>query len=103
MQLTAGRSRTKWKGPTHPGLRELEPSDPCFTEVLSYRRYRLLRRNVQPGLEVCRNIGVWTRRLEYVMGKHTFNGTKPVACLRFLSVFKTQLDNGVPESGALKV
>lgn len=38
------------------------------------------------------------------MGKHTFNGTKPVACLRFLSIFKIQLDNeGVPEAGALKV
>lgn len=38
------------------------------------------------------------------MGKHVFNGTKLVSCLRFLSVFKTQLDNEVvPEAGALKV
>lgn len=38
------------------------------------------------------------------MGKNLFNGTNPVACLRFLSVFKTKLDNeGVPEASSLKV
>lgn len=98
------RSKSKWKGPRHPGLIELEPSDPRFRDVLLYRRYRLLQRNVRMGPEVSRNIGIWTRRLEYVMGKHVFSGTNPVACLKFLSVFKTQLDNeGVPEAGALKV
>lgn len=54
--------------------------------------------------ELSRNIGVLTRRMEDVMGKHVFSGKKHIACLRFLSVFKTQLDNeGVPKAGALKM
>lgn len=91
-------------GNSYPGLQESEPSDLRFGKVLSYRRYQLLNRSARMGPQISRNIGVWTRRLEYVMDKHVFNRNKPVACIRFLSVFKTQLDNeGIPEAGALKV
>eukprot|EP00171_Calliarthron_tuberculosum_P006027 IDg6027t1 len=68
-------------GPPYPSIQEVEPSDPRFRNVLSYRRYRLLNQSSRMGPEVSRIIGVWTRLLEYVMGKHVFNGTKPVACL----------------------
>eukprot|EP00171_Calliarthron_tuberculosum_P004418 IDg4418t1 len=96
--------RPRDRNNTSYGLRELEPSDPRFSEILSYRRYRLSNQDDHFGPEVSRNIGVWVRRLEHVMGKYTFNGSKPVACLRFLSVFKRQLDNeGIPEAGALRI
>lgn len=74
----------------------MDPSDTQFREVFSYRRYRLLQRNVQIGPEVSLNLGLWTLLLEYAMGKYVFNGTKLVDW--------TQLDNeGVPEAVSLKV
>lgn len=91
-------------GPPAPGLRELVPSDPRFTNIVSYRRYRLHNRSQSTGPEVSRNVGVWTRRLLPSMEKHAFSGENPVACLRFLTAFKHQLDcEGIPEGGALKI
>lgn len=38
------------------------------------------------------------------MGLHTFNGTKPVARLQFLSLFRKQLENkGIQKAGALRI
>lgn len=86
------------------GLLDLELNDPRLTQVLSYIRYRLAKNDGHFGPEVSRNIGLWTRQIEYVMGKHTFNGANPVACLQFLSIFGKQIDNeGVPEAGALQI
>lgn len=80
------------------GLLELEPSYPRFTDILLYRRYRLANQDGRFGPDVSRNIGICSRRLEHAMGRHTFNGSNHVACLRFMSVFKKQLGNeALPE------
>lgn len=98
------QTRARNRRNTIHGLRELEPSDPRFSEMLLYRCYRLFNKDGHFGPEVSRNSGVWVRRIEHVMSKYTFNGAKPVACLRFLSAFKKQLDNeGIHEAGALRI
>lgn len=51
-----------------------------------------------------RNIGINTRRFQHTMQKYIFDDKNPIECLRFLSVFKKQLDdNGIAEGGALKI
>ena len=91
-------------GPRAPGLQEMVTSDPRYKELVSYRRYRLLDTSPYAGPEVTRNIGQWTRRLQPTMAKHIFDGTIPVACLRFLSAFKRALDdNGLSEGAGLKI
>ncbi len=91
-------------GPAVPGLPELEPGDPRFRGLLSYRLYRLLKRSAHLGPDTSRDIGVWGRRLEHSMLRHTFDGRRTVACLRFLSAFERQLDNErVPEAAAFNI
>lgn len=86
------------------GLEKLEPSDPKLTGMLSYRRHRLVNQDARLVSNVSIKIGVWTRRLDYVIGKQTFNSAKSVACLRFLSMFTKQLSNeGIPEAGDLRI
>ncbi len=51
--------------------------------------------------DVTRNIGVNNRRLDHVMKKYVVDGKVPISCLRFLSVFKRQMDvNNIAEGAA---
>ena len=96
------RSVRPWKGPRVEGLKELRPSDPRFTDVLSYRRYRLLNTSSYRGSQVQREVGVYSRRMSHVMQKLIFDGRTPIAILRFLSTFKKELDrNGLSEGSAV--
>lgn len=48
-----------------PGLREIEPGHPRFRDLLSYRRFRLLKRRAHLGPDTFGNIGSYCRRLEH--------------------------------------
>ena len=84
-RLAQRHRRRQHRADIRDDLPEQEPSDPRFTNLVSWRRYRLHDRDPSVGPEVSRNVGLWTRRLKSSMEKHTFDGSKPVACLRFLS------------------
>ena len=96
------RPQQTWKGPKAEGLSEIDPSDPRFATVLSYRCYRLRNTDPSRGPEVERDTGVFSRRMAHTMGPLTFDGSKPIAILQFLRTLKRELDgNGRSEGAAL--
>eukprot|EP00171_Calliarthron_tuberculosum_P022920 IDg22920t1 len=85
-------------------IAEIIPSDPRFSDLVSWRRYRLNDRNSDTRPDISQNVGLWTHRLMSVMDKHMFNGKKPVACLRFLTAYKRALDEeGISEGSGLRI
>jgi len=91
-------------GPEEYGLSDLTPTDRRFTNVLSYRRYRLQDTSSQMGSSVSRNLGVWIRRLKHQMQRNIFDGKNPVSILNFLGSYKKACDGEqVPEAAALQM
>ena len=96
------RPQQTWKGPKAEGLSEIDPSDPRFATVLSYRCYRLRNTDPSRGPEVERDTGVFARRMSHTMSPLIFDGSKPIAILQFLRTLKRELDgNGRSEGAAL--
>ena len=80
-------------------LTELNPSNRMFAKVLSYKNYRLYKRNPSESGRVRRKVSSWTKRMATTVGK--FNGSDPISVIQFLAKFKVAADNnGIPEGGA---
>ena len=89
-------------GPVYPGIQEIVPADDRFKERVSYRRYRLRDTNARQGRSVSKNLGLQSRRFVKLFQNSTFDGSKPLAVIEFLSAFKRRCDqNGVSEGMAV--
>jgi len=73
------------KGPKHPGLRELKPTNPRYDKVLSYRSYRLenisSKRNTRGTATAKRAIS----KMELKLKEHHFSGNDPIMVIDFLT------------------
>lgn len=86
----------------YPGLIELKPLNERFTKVLSYRTYRLRKRDSRYDDEVAQGLSKTARQLKHVMTVPIFTGEDPIAVLAFLKNFKFACDEtGVAEGAAL--
>lgn len=91
-------------GSSVPGLTEIQPSNPRFRSVVSYRRYRLKKTDATQGRKVLRDTGVNTRRLLSAMQQDTFDGTDPLKIMHLLLTFKDRCDkNNLSEGAALLI
>lgn len=98
------RSRPSGMGPRKSGLRELDPQNPIFKSALSYRRYRLQNTDPDRSYRVKKLMHKRQKRLRPVKDKYTFDGSNSIAILRFVSVFKSQLDQDhIGEGAALLI
>ena len=83
-------------------LTELNPSNRRFAKFLSYKNYRLHRRNRSVSGKVRRKVSSWTKRMATTVDKLT--GSAPISVIQFLVKSKVAADNnGIPEGGATVV
>lgn len=75
------------KGPRHPGLQELKPTDPQFNGLLSYRFYRLFNRAHNRTGHETGKIKDHIKRLELTIRDMAFDGSDLVLILDFLNRF----------------
>lgn len=87
---------------SYPGLEEIKPLNERFTKALSYRTYRLRKRDERYDDEVAQRLAKTARQLKHVMTVPLFTGEDPIAVLAFLKNFKFACDEtGVAEGAAL--
>ena len=63
------------------GLKVTTAGEHRFKRVLSYRTYRLCKKEGERGPSVASNTGVIIRRLVQVMESHVVDGTDPISVL----------------------
>lgn len=89
------------KGPKHPGLKSLKPTNPAFDRLLSYRFYRLSRHTSQQTGRQTGEVRRFIKSLELSMKQHAFSGEDPILVLEFLTRFVEEADTlGMTETQA---
>ena len=80
------------RGPRHEGLKELRPSNPLYTKLVSYRHYRLKFTDQERTGRETGKVKDHVRRLELTLRDEAFDGSDPVRVLPFLSAFVAEAD-----------
>ena len=78
--------------PRHEVLKELRPSNPLYTKLVSYRHYRLKFTDQERTGRETGKVKDHVRRLELTLRDEAFDGSDPVRVLPFLSAFVAEAD-----------
>ena len=93
---------SQWKGPPQTGLEERQPLNIMFRQAVSYRTYRLRRRDRRYDASIADKIGDLAKRLKPSMQCPNFSGEDEIAVLGFLKNYKRACDDtGTTEGMAL--
>ena len=80
------------KGPKHPGLASLQPSNHRYDQLMSYRFYRLARREQQRDSIATTRLSRLLKNLDLTFKDKKFNGLDPVIIFDFLTRFVEECD-----------
>ena len=80
------------KGPKHPGLHVLRPSNPAFDRLMSYRYYRLRKTTHSRTARETGKVRDFIKRMDTSLRRHRFSGGDPVLILEFLRRFVQEAD-----------
>ena len=80
------------KGPKHPGLASLQPSDGRYDKLLSYRYYRLKRVIQTRNSSSTTRLISLIKNLELTFSERKFDGKDPILILDFLARFTEECD-----------
>ena len=80
------------KGPKHPGLTTIRPSDVLFDRLMNYRYYRLMKRSHRRDANVMLDANKRMNSLSMTLGEHKFSGQDPVLVFDFLTRFTEEAD-----------
>ena len=87
---------------TYPGLKVIRPLNDHFTRALSYKTYRLRKKDNSYNDEIAQGLSKTARKLKHVMTVPLFDGVDSIAVLAFLKNYKFACDEtGVSEGAAL--
>ena len=87
---------------TYPGLKVIRPLNDHFAKALSYKTYRLRKKDNSYNDEIAQSLSKTARKLKHVMTVPLFNGEDSIAVLAFLKNYKFACDEtGVSEGAAL--
>ena len=86
------------KGPKHPNLNSIVPSEERYDRLLSYRYYRLQKTNANRSNASTTRLHKTLKNLELTMKEHKFSGEDPILVFDFLSRLVEEADtNGMSE------
>ena len=80
------------KGPSHPGLASLKPSNKLYDRLMSYRYYRLIKTKHTRTHESTFRLHKLIRNLELSFKDSKFSGEDPILIFDFLSRFVEEAD-----------
>jgi len=80
------------KGPKHPGLSELKPTNELYRQVCSYRSYRLTDTSTRRSSRGTGKVRDYIKRMEIRLAQHHFSGSDPIGVLDFLSRFTREAE-----------
>ena len=89
---TRGRAKPRQKGPSWPGLKEIQPTNTKYANVVSYRWYRLASVTQSRSSRATAKVKDFIKRLEIVLKEHHFDGSDPIRILDFLARFVKEAD-----------
>ena len=91
------------KGPKHPNLDSLVPSEERFDRLLSYRYYRLHKTNANRSSATMTRLHKTLKNLELTMREYKFSGEDPILIFDFLSRLVEEADTNSMTEGQLMV
>lgn len=74
-------------GPRFETLREIVPTNPLYKKVMSYRTYRLARRDQDRSSRETGKVRDFIKRMDIKLSAHHFSGEDPIMVLDFLARF----------------
>ena len=102
-QAVAISFHQRQKGPKHPGLDSLVPSDERFDRLMSYRYYRLINTEPMRTHQSTTRLHKTLKNIELTMRDHKFSGEDPVLVLDFLTRVVEEADTLGMSEGQLIV
>jgi len=80
------------KGPKHPGLSSLQPSDGRYDRLMSYRYYRLSHTSQRRSFTSTTRLHKMIKNLELTLKERKFDGSDPILVFDFLGRLTEECD-----------